>query len=61
MKEFFYWMGVIFSGIFGLVGFSIIVGLLSDYCWKKIQNAYGLMEIMEVWTKHNRGKKKKTP
>lgn len=58
MEEFFYWIGVIYSALFALVGLCVFVGLISDYAWSKMKNAYGLMEIMAVWKQHNQEKER---
>lgn len=56
MDGFFYWLGVIYSGIFLLIGLCVFVGLIADYAWSKMQNAYGLMEIMTAYKKYNKEK-----
>ena len=58
MDEFFYWLGVIYSGIFLLVGLCIFCGFIADYCWAKMQKAYGFMEIMAAYKKYNKEKSK---
>ena len=57
---FFHWLGIVYSCIFGLIGFCLIVGLLADHCWKKMQNAYGFAEIMIAYKKYNKEKREKT-
>ena len=59
MEDFFYWMGVVFSGIFSFIGFCLFMGLMADYCWAKMQNVYGLMEIMNSYKKYNKEKQQK--
>jgi hypothetical protein len=56
MEEFFYWMGVIYSGIFLLVGLCIFVGLITDYAWGKMKNAHKLLKIMKVYQAYLREK-----
>lgn len=56
MEEFFYWLGVIYSVIFCLMGLCGFIGIVTDYFWGKMKNAHGLMEIMFLYKKY--GKKK---
>ena len=56
MEEFFYWLGVIYSGIFLLIGLCVFVGLITDYAWSKMKNAHSLFKIMKVYQDHIREK-----
>ena len=52
MDEFFYWLGVIYSGMFLLIGLCIFIGLITDYAWGKMKNAHSLFKIMKVYQDH---------
>lgn len=52
MGDFFYWMGVIFSGLFLLIGLFIFIGMMTDYYWNKMKNVLTLVKIMNVYNDH---------
>lgn len=56
MEESFYWLGVIYSAIFLFMGLCVFIGLITDYAWSKMKNAYGLMEIMTIYREYNKEK-----
>jgi len=45
MQDFFYWMGVIYSGLFLLLGIGVFSGLVVNYFFSKMQDTHGLFKL----------------
>ena len=56
MQDFFYWMGVIYSGLFLLMGFGIFAGVILNYIWSKMKDMHGLVEVMTALKTVNKHK-----
>lgn len=56
MQDFFYWMGVIYSGLFLMLGAGIFSGLVMNYFYGKLRDIHGMTELMTALREHKKGK-----
>lgn len=48
MREFFYWMGVIYSGLFLLLGLGVFSGLILNYVFTKMGDIHGMTKLIKA-------------
>ena len=47
MREFFYWLGVIYSGLLLLLGLGVFSGLVLNYVFTKMGYIHGMTKILK--------------